>query len=110
MTHRTRLPNRRFAQTLNFEVEGQKYVTAIGFFADGKLAEMFINSSGKPGSTADVNAADGAVAVSLALQYGCSADVLQKAMKRNTDGSAQGPLGAALDEALKVLDIPNEGI
>lgn len=101
MSHRHRLPNRRFALTLNFEVGGQKYVTALGFFTDGRLAEMFINSSGKPGSTADINAADGAVAVSLALQYGAPADVLQKAMKRNTDGSAQGPLGAALDEALK---------
>lgn len=101
MTNRTRLPNRRFAQTLNFEVDGQRYIATFGFFDDRRLAEMFINSTGKLGSTADVNAADGAVAVSLALQYGCPVDVLQKAMKRNPDGSAQGPLGAALDEVLK---------
>ena len=101
MSHRQRLPNRRFATTLNFEVEGQKYITTVGFYDDGRLAEMFINSTGKLGSTADVNAADGALAISLALQYGCPADVLQKAMKRNVDGTAQGPLGAALDEVLK---------
>ena len=100
MTHRTRLPNRRFSQTINIEVDGQKYIATVGFFDNGKLAELFINSSGKLGSTADVNAADGALAVSLALQYGVPAEVLQKGMKRDTTGSPQGPLGAALDAVL----------
>lgn len=100
MPNRNRLPNRRFSQTLNFEVDGQKYIATVGFFDEGNLAELFINSSGKLGSTADVNAADGALAVSLALQYGCEAEVLQKGMKRNTDGTPQGPLGAALDAIL----------
>ena len=109
MTHRTRLPNRRFAQSLNFEVDGQKYIATIGFFPNNTLAELFINSSGKLGSTADVNAADGALAVSLALQYGCPVSVLQKAMKRNADGSAQGPLGAALDAVLR-LDFSDKGV
>src|ERR1017187_10377279 len=101
MPTRQRLPNRRYAHTLNFEVEGQKYIVTVGYFDNGQLAELFINSSGKLGSTADINAADGALAVSLALQYGCPADLLQKGMKRNADGAAQGPLGAALDEVLK---------
>ena len=104
MSNRRRLPNRRFSQTQNFEADGQKYVATVSFFDEGNLAEIFINSSGKLGSTADINAADAALAVSLALQYGCPADVLQKAMKRNPDGTAQGPLGAALDAVLKGLD------
>ena len=102
MTSRTRLPNRRFSRTLAVEVDGQKYIATVGFFDDGRLAELFINSSGKLGSTADVNAADGALAVSLALQYGVPAETLQKAMKRNVDGTAQGPLGAALDAVLGI--------
>ena len=110
MSNRRRLPNRRFSQTFNFEVEGQKYVATVSFFDEGNLAEMFVNSSGKLGSTADINAADGAVAVSLALQYGCPTDVLQKAMKRNADGSPQGPLGAALDDVLKGLDFYDKGV
>jgi hypothetical protein len=109
MTSRTYLTNRRFSQTLNFEVDGQKYIATVSFFDDGHLGELFINSSGKLGSTADVNAADGALAVSLALQYGCPVEVLQKAMKRNTDGSAQGPLGAALDAILR-LDLPDKEV
>lgn len=104
MTTRRHLPNRRYGRTLNFETDGQKYIATVGFFDDKKLAELFINSSGKLGSTADVNAADGALAVSLALQYGCPAEVLQKGMKRNADGAAQGPLGAALDAALKDVE------
>lgn len=100
MTNRTRLPNRRYSETLNFEIDGQKYIATVSFFEDNKLAELFINSSGKLGSTADINAADGALAVSLALQYGVPADVLQRGMKRNADGTAQGPLGAALDVVL----------
>lgn len=103
MTHRTRLSNRRYSETLNFEIDGQKYIATVSFFEDGKLAELFINSSGKLGSTADINAADGALAVSLALQYGVPADVLQKGMKRNADGTAQGPLGAALDVVLRKI-------
>jgi hypothetical protein len=101
MTNRIRLPNRHRAETLNFEVDGQRYVATVGFFPEGNLAELFINSGGKLGSTADVNAADGAFAVSLALQYGTPAVVLQRGMKRNADGSSQGPLGAALDAVLK---------
>ena len=97
-----RLPNRRYSQTLNFEVDGQRYIATVSFFDDGRLGELFINSSGKLGSTSDVNAADGALAVSLALQYGVPAEVLQKGMKRNGDGTAQGPLGAALDAVLKL--------
>src|SRR5665213_3344255 len=107
--NRRRLTNRRFSQTLNFEVDGQKYIATVSFFDNGALGELFINSSGKLGSTADVNAADGALAVSLALQYGCVASVLQKGMKRNADGSAQGPLGAALDAVLK-LALPDKEV
>lgn len=82
---------------MNFSVDGQSYVSTIGFFDDGGLAELFINSSMRMGSTADVNAVDGAFAVSLALQYGCPLETLRAGMKRNPDGSPQGPLGAALD-------------
>jgi hypothetical protein len=99
---RRHLTNRRRSQTTNFEVDGQKYVATVSLFDDGRLGELFINSSGKLGSTADVNAADGAVAVSLALQHGCSAATLRDAMKRDVNGLAQGPLGAALDAVLRL--------
>lgn len=95
---RKRLPDRRFAETVNFENGGQRYVLTIGRFPDdGQVAEVFINSSMRFGTASDVNAADAAVAVSLALQHGCPIEVLRHSMKRNADGTPQGPLGAALD-------------
>jgi ribonucleoside-diphosphate reductase alpha chain len=96
--NRKRLPNRRFAETVRFSVDGQNYILTTGRFPDtGEVAEIFINSSMKLGSMADINAVDGAFAVSLALQYGCPLEVLRSGMKRNADNSPQGPLGAALD-------------
>lgn len=98
MNDRKRLPERRFAETTKFEVDGHSYYLTVGYFADNmKVGEIFINSSMKLGSMADVNACDGAVAVSLALQYGCPLELLRSGMKRNANGSPQGPLGAALD-------------
>jgi len=78
------------------------YVATIGWFNDGSLSELFLNTSGKAGSEADSNAADGATSISLALQYGCPAEVIRHALKRNADGSATGPLAKALDVVSKM--------
>jgi hypothetical protein len=51
----------------------------------------------KAGSTAGIMASDSAIAASLALQFGCPADVLVRAISRDDQGRATGPLGAALD-------------
>jgi hypothetical protein len=96
MTARHRLSNRRPAETFAFEVSGQRYVATVGHFTDGKLAEIFI-SNGKAGSDSDTAARDSAVVASIALQYGVPIDTLRSALMRNLDGSACGPLGAALD-------------
>jgi len=93
---RRRLPNRRLAETFDLEVGGLRYVASIGRFADGALAEVFL-TNGKCGSDADTAARDGAVVASIALQYGVPLEVIRHALMRNRDGSACGPLGAALD-------------
>lgn len=101
MSQRRTLSNRRACETFAFShsngVSTLSYVASISRFDDGTIGELFVNSSGKVGNTADVNASDGAVAISLALQYGCPASILRAALKRNDDGSPQGPLGTALD-------------
>jgi hypothetical protein len=48
-------------------------------------------------SHADVNARDAAVVCSLALQHNVPIDVIRRALMRNADGTASGPLGTALD-------------
>lgn len=90
------LPQRRANTTVAFEHEGLRYIGAVGYFANGQPAEIFLNST-KANTSTDTNARDAAIAASLALQFGCSIDTLQHALTRNTDGSAAGPLGCFLD-------------
>jgi ribonucleoside-diphosphate reductase alpha chain len=96
MAPRRRLPNRRGHQLLDFEHAGIQYTVGIGRFDDGSMAEVFLNTA-KHGNAVDVNARDAAVATSLLLQHGCDVDTLRKALTRNSDGSASGPLARALD-------------
>jgi len=93
---RARLPNRRAHQLLEIEHAGIRYTVGIGRFADGGMAEIFINAP-KTGTAAAVNAQDAAISASLLLQHGCSTETLRRALTRNPDGSAAGPLGTALD-------------
>jgi hypothetical protein len=93
---RKRLPNRRGHELLDFEHGGIRYTAGVGRFEDGRLAEIFLNTR-KHGTAVDTNARDAAVAASLLLQHGCSVEILRRALTRNGDGSASGPLARALD-------------
>ena len=96
VTSRQRLSNRRGHELLDFEHGGIRYTAGVGRYEGGALAEIFLNTA-KHGTAVDVNARDAAVAASLLLQYGCPADTLSRALTRNGDGSASGPLARALD-------------
>jgi len=93
---RTLLKNRRANETFTFEHGSLRYTVTAGYYEEGMLGEIFINSN-KAGSETDITASDAAVAVSLALQFGCSLETLRHSMKRNHDGSPMGPLSHALD-------------
>jgi ribonucleoside-diphosphate reductase alpha chain len=96
MTTRQRLPPRRSAESFDIEVGGLSYNCTVGRFADGQVAEVFLQNH-KPGSQSDANARDAAVAASLALQFGCPLEVLQRALLRDPAGRPSTPLGAAID-------------
>ena len=96
MTARRSLPNRRASETLEVELAGLRYTATVGRYADGRIAEIFLQNH-KPGSQADSNARDAAVAASLALQFGCPLETLQRALLRDSRDRASTPLGAALD-------------
>jgi hypothetical protein len=96
MTARRPLPNRRLAETFELELNGLRFTATISRFVDGRLAEIFLQNH-KPGSQSDANARDSAVAASLALQFGCPLQVLQRALLRDAQSRAATPLGAALD-------------
>src|SRR5579872_2435932 len=93
---RVRLPNKRACETIQFERNGLRYHATIGFFPDRRPGEIFLNHDSSD-SFADVLASDAAIAVSLALQFGCPVETIRHALKRNSQGEAASPIGAALD-------------
>jgi hypothetical protein len=96
VTARERLPNRRDSIVFEIELHGLCYTVTVSRFADGRVAEIFLQNH-KPGSQSDSNARDSAVAASLALQHGCPIEVLRRAVLRDPRGAPSTPLGAALD-------------
>jgi hypothetical protein len=96
MNNRQRPPNRRPCETFVLECNGLRYLATISWFADGRLAEIFI-SNAKAGSHSDSAAKDAAVVCSIALQHGITIDVIRHALLRDSHGRASSPLGAVLD-------------
>jgi hypothetical protein len=112
MTHRKRVANRRANETVAIEHEGQRYkvclgreVTCIERRILGPIVEVFVNAQ-KVNSQADVLASDGAILMSMLLQYGCPPADISHAMKRNSDGTPASPLGRA---AAFLIEQPNPG-
>jgi hypothetical protein len=96
MIRRERLPNRRAVVTFELAVGGLTYTCSVGRFADGRIGELFL-SNHKSNSAADTNARDAAIAFSFAVQHGADPEAIRKALSRDSQGRASGPLGAALD-------------
>lgn len=96
MSGRRVLPSRRKCETLELGARFRGCSVSTARFADGALAEIFINSDRPTGEVADV-ARDGAVLISIALQWGVPSDKMNKAITRLSDGSAASIIGAALD-------------
>jgi hypothetical protein len=96
MTARERLPNRRRNESFEFFHGGLGFTASIGFFPDGRTAEIFL-SSNKPGSPIEAIARDAAVTVSIALQFGADLETIRVALTRDHDGGPATLLGAALD-------------
>jgi ribonucleoside-diphosphate reductase alpha chain len=77
-----------------------RYTCTVGRFNDGRLAEVFLNNH-KGNSAADTSARDSAILFSIAVQCGANPEVIRRALSRNSQGRASGPLGAALDRLAK---------
>jgi hypothetical protein len=67
MTLRARLPNQREHVLVNFTTaDGFRYTAGLGYFADGRLAEIFLDAA-KSGTAIETAARDSEVVASLAL-------------------------------------------
>jgi hypothetical protein len=93
---RERLPNKRACETVAFERDGSQYQMTVGFYPDGRPGEIFLNAD-RSDSLLDVMTSDAAILASLALQHGCTLKTIAHALKRNSQGEAASPIGAALD-------------
>ena len=94
---REKLPGRREAESfpLFFASVKEPFVITLARFADGRLAEVFIDA-GKRGQMFDDLARDIAVLISLALQHGVPVETLRRALTRDAHGVAHGLAGAVL--------------
>jgi hypothetical protein len=93
---RHRLPDRREHELLNFEHDGFAYVGGIGRFPNGSIAEIFLNVA-KTGQAIETYGRDAAIVASIALQHGVPPETMRRALTRNANGTASGPLGTLLD-------------
>ena len=90
MTTRARLPDRREASAVAFIHNNRRWTATIGRFEDGRLAELFLDG-GKVDAVSEL-ARESAIVVSLALQCGCSIEMLRHALA----GRGEGPISSAL--------------
>jgi len=93
-------PTRRESITIDFRYGELPYTVSFSRFENGDLAEMFLRG-GKTGSSAEVAAHDGAIILSIALQYGVPLQAIQHALLKLHDGRAAGPIGRALELAVQ---------
>jgi hypothetical protein len=101
MIARQRLPNRRDSLVFEFEHRGLRFTASLSRYPDGRIGELFVQNH-KNNSGSDVAVRDSAVLTSLALQYGCSLEILQRAVLRDPNGAAASPIGTAIDIAIKL--------
>jgi hypothetical protein len=90
MSERERLPDRCKTELVDFEHEWRKWTASVGRFADGRIAELFIDGTKDAPIVALLQ--ESAIVASVALQSGCPLETLRHALAERGDG----PPGAAL--------------
>ena len=101
MPDRDVLPQRRYAES--FDIAHSKlapFSVTLGYYRDGRIGEVFI-SNVKAGSEVEAVARDGAVLLSLALQYGVPIETIKGTVTRNSDGTPSTVIGAVVDRIVR---------
>lgn len=93
---RRRLPNRWASETIAFERGNLRFRMTVGAYPDGRPGEIFLSAE-HSNSFLDALTHDAAILASLALQHGCSLEIIAHALKRDGQGIAASPIGAAVD-------------
>jgi hypothetical protein len=102
---RARIPNRRFAETVELEHGGSRFTVTVGFYPDGRPGEVFTHGM-RTGSTLDALLADACVVVSLLLQHGVEPADLAASMGRLGNAEPASVIGAVVDLVAQAMPIP----
>jgi len=101
MPTRESLQSRRKNETYNLEHWNQQWAVTIGYYPDGTVGEVFINSVKRAGTELDSCARDTAILFSVARQYGAPIEVIRHALTRDGNGKPNTIIGAILDQEEK---------
>jgi hypothetical protein len=99
MNERRSLPQRRHCETFEMDHANIKYTITIGYYngvdenSRGPPGEIFASMSKNEGSAMDTIVRDGAILLSLCLQYGAPLEVIKRALTRNADDSPAAIMG-----------------
>ena len=93
---RQRLPNRRASEIFNFESMSMRFTASVSRDSSGRILELFCDNH-KAGSAIGTLVRDSAIILSFALQHGADIEAIRKALCRDSQGRALGPVSTALD-------------
>lgn len=98
MIARNALPSRRHGESFELKHGGQNSVfhVTIGRYNDGSIGEVFISGS-KSGTAFEAVARDGAVLLSLCMQFGVPLETIKHALTREGNGEPSTIIGAVVD-------------
>ena len=113
MTTRHRLQQRRDLETIAIEHVGLHFTVGLGRECEtdsagrslrpiGPVMEVWLSAPQHLNSLADAMASDGAIQISLLMQYGHPASEIVASLRRNPDGTPASPIGVAAQLAAAV--------
>ena len=96
MTARERLPNRRASLLFDYQSMDMPFTASVSHYPDGRISELFVDNH-KAGSAIGTLVRDAAIIFSFAVQHGADPEAIRRALCRDSQGRALGPIGEALD-------------
>lgn len=101
---RDRMPARRNAVTLEVVHGRHLYDVTAGYYGDGRVGEVFVTPrlKIKSGDLLEAVSRDGAILVSIALQFGCPLETIRAALTRDETGAAASPIGEVCDALAEI--------